>query len=99
VEVEVDVMVIVFGTVCVATPVVVEVCPAVVVRIPVVVAVAVAIAVTVTLIVPGGERSVLASIPAEVSGGRAPGELPTPASSVQAGPSAVKKTTTPIDRA
>jgi hypothetical protein len=72
-------------------PVVVEVRVAVVATLPVAEAVAVAVAVTVRLITPTGAGSAVAA-----SGGL---PKPTPALSVQAGPSALKKTTTPIDKA
>lgn len=75
----------------VGVPVFVEVCAAVVATLPVAEAVAVAVAVTVKVIAPTAGTS---GVPA--SGGL---PTPTPALSVQAGPSALKKTTTPIDKA
>lgn len=107
VEVAVDVVefvgvpVLVEVPVLAGVPVPVEGCVAVVAMPPVAEEVALAVAATVRLIVPTEEDVGPASILVAVSGSPASGGLPTPtpALSVQAGPSALKKTTTPIDRA
>jgi hypothetical protein len=91
VPVLVEVPVVVAVPVLAGVPVVVEVCVAVVATLSVCETVAVAVAVIVRVIAPTGVGSGVAA-----SGGL---PTPTPALSVQAGPSALKKTTAPIDKA